>query len=226
MNQIIEVSTNLRNAVNGAPFVPFTPNGRDIIKVDRDTFNEKILEEFTRKDWQPGDSRILSFTNKTVVAYNNFITTKMSGSSDIQIGDYVVNNRYIQINSGKINTDERLRITGKRASENYGVKGNVFSTDRHSQVFMPNSAADKKALLKECREKNNFKTVEIIESTWADFRHEFASTINKAQGSTYKVVYVDLDDISVCKNQNQLFRLLYVGFSRASHQLILTGDIV
>ena len=53
----------------------------------------------------------------------------------------------------------------------------------------------------------------------------FASTVNKAQGSTYDTVYLDLNDIGKCQDRDQVNRMLYVGVSRAKHKVVFTGDI-
>jgi ATP-dependent exoDNAse (exonuclease V) alpha subunit len=57
-------------------------------------------------------------------------------------------------------------------------------------------------------------------------RAAYAQTINKSQGSTYDRVFIDLDDLARCSSGDQLARMLYVGFSRARHQVFLTGDLV
>ena len=64
-----------------------------------------------------------------------------------------------------------------------------------------------------------------VKSTWIDLRPVFGCTIHKAQGSTFRRVYVDLGDLNRCRDIDQLRRLLYVAISRARLQVVLTGDI-
>jgi exodeoxyribonuclease V len=59
----------------------------------------------------------------------------------------------------------------------------------------------------------------------ADLRPPFARTCHKSQGSTFETVFLDLSDIGKCKSRDDLRRLIYVGMTRASHNLIITGDI-
>lgn len=60
-----------------------------------------------------------------------------------------------------------------------------------------------------------------------DLDYGFAITAHKSQGSTYRTVFVDVNDIVFDKNGNpytnrdELLRRLYVACSRASHELIL-----
>lgn len=61
---------------------------------------------------------------------------------------------------------------------------------------------------------------------WIDLRAAYACTINKAQGSTYDKVFIDLDDIKKCNSGNQIARMLYVGVSRARLIVYLCGDLI
>lgn len=54
------------------------------------------------------------------------------------------------------------------------------------------------------------------------FDFPFAMTVHKSQGSTYKYVFLDADDLGQCANRNfdMYLRLYYVGMSRASEKVI------
>ena len=65
----------------------------------------------------------------------------------------------------------------------------------------------------------------MIENHYVDLRLAYASTVNKAQGSTYDNVYIDLNDIGKCYDKDQVRRMLYVALSRARHKAVFTGDI-
>jgi ATP-dependent exoDNAse (exonuclease V) alpha subunit len=90
---------------------------------------------------------------------------------------------------------------------------------------MPKSLADKSAALKSAKANYQYSLVERIDSQWIDLRGAYASTVNKAQGSTFDRVFIDLDDIRRCNSGDQIARMLYVGVSRAKQQVFLTGDI-
>ena len=91
---------------------------------------------------------------------------------------------------------------------------------------MPNHLADKNKRLKEAKANNEISVIAQIETEWIDLRAAYACTINKAQGSTFDRVFIDLDDIRRCNSGDQIARMLYVGVSRARHQVFLTGDLV
>ena len=73
----------------------------------------------------------------------------------------------------------------------------------------------KRQMIHEAKLKNKFP----------DLRTRAAATVYKAQGSTHDSVFIDLDDIGKCRNDNLLARMLYVAISRARSQVLLTGDI-
>ena len=70
---------------------------------------------------------------------------------------------------------------------------------------------------------------------WIDFFHikngtmvlrlPHASTIHKAQGSTFNRVFIDLSSFACCKDRETLARLLYVAVSRAKHHVYLSGSL-
>ena len=61
-----------------------------------------------------------------------------------------------------------------------------------------------------------------------DLDYGFAITSHRAQGSTYKNVFVDINDMVYDKyghpytNRDEMLRRLYVACSRASNQLVLS----
>ena len=134
----------------------------------------------------------------------------------------------MNMNGGlSLKTDETVMITQVGPdSEEHGVLGNYLELNARIHVFMPKNPALKKAAIKEAHDRENYGLVAYMDNNWIDLRAAYASTINKAQGSTYKKVFLDLDDIKRCNSGDQIARMMYVGVSRASEQVFLTGDLV
>ena len=225
-NPIVDLSTKFRHAVNTGEFFSFKPDGHHIQHMSRDDFNAAIVAEFTRPDWRYLDSKILAWTNKCVIGYNQFVRNLAKGDPHFQVGDYAICNSYIQIGKSSLKTDQMVQITGISAPvTQLGVLGNNMSIDGHMTVFQPKSREEKSARIKQARANDEFMDVAQMESQWIDLRAAYASTINKAQGSTYGSVFIDLDDVSRCNQGEQIARMLYVGVSRAKYHVYLTGDI-
>lgn len=75
------------------------------------------------------------------------------------------------------------------------------------------------ALAKACKRQPDHN--KKLERDHAEIRHAYASTVHKAQGSTYDAVIVDLDDLGRMRDASGYNRALYVAVTRASHQVAL-----
>ena len=225
-NPIVDLSTKFRNTVNSGEFFKFTPDGDNVRYLDRDTFNKAIELEFSRPDWRYQDSKILAWTNKCVIGYNHFVRNHVKGDPHFAVGDYAVCNSFLSVSRKSIKTDQLVEITGISADcEEMGVMGNRFKLDHDIETFMPKTLASKNERIKQAKADKEIWRVAEIENTWVDLRAAYAQTVNKAQGSTYDEVFIDLDDISRCNSGDQIARMLYVAVSRARMRVNLTGDL-
>lgn len=224
-NPIVDLSTQFRHTVNTGVWPKFIPDGHHVKYLEGDEFKAEILKEFSRPDWRYLDSKVLGWTNAFVVSANKFIRNHVQGSPNLEVGDYAVCNSYTTIGKQSIKTDQLVQITGIEAGESADVKGTYYTVDNIVKAFMPVSLEAKAARIREAKAKNEISLLYQIEQSWIDLRAAYAQTINKAQGSTYDKVFIDLDDVSRCHNGDQVARMLYVGVSRARNNVYLTGDI-
>jgi energy-coupling factor transporter ATP-binding protein EcfA2 len=225
-NPIVDLSTKFRHTVNTGEFFSFKPDGEHVVYLDREGFNKAIENEFSRPDWRYQDSKILAWTNKCVIGYNHFVRNLAKGDPHFQVDDYAVCNSFVTVGKSSIKTDQLVQIGAiENDSVRYEVPGNMVCVDG-IWVFHPKSLELWNAGIKKMRAKDNFGAVAEMESQWIDLRAAYACTINKAQGSTFDRVFVDLDDIRRCNSGDQIARMLYVGVSRARTQVFLTGDLV
>ena len=225
-NPIVSLSTKFRETVTSGEFFSFTPDGHAIQYLERDAFNLAIEKEFIRPDWKYSDSKVLAWTNKCVISFNNAIQDHVKGNPEFKVGDYAVCNSFVTLGRQSLKTDQMVCITHINPdTEEYGVPGNLFTLDGSISCFMPKSLQAKNARIKQAMAASEFNLVERMQSQWVDLRSVFACTINKAQGSTFDSVFLDLDDIKRCNSGETMARMLYVGVSRARKHVYLTGDI-
>lgn len=225
-NPITDLATAFRHTVNTGQFFSFTPDGVNVQYCDRAEFEKKIIQEFNRPDWRHQDSKVLAWTNRTVVAYNRGIRDSVAGDPELAVGDYAICNEFIQNKACRLKTDQLVQITYMAPTMEDGVSGFDVVLDHQHQAFFPKHLTDKKAALKKAKQEENFHLVQHIETHWIDLRAAYACTINKSQGSTYDRVFIDLDDIKQCNSANNIARMLYVAVSRAREQVIFTGDLI
>ena len=227
VNPIVDASTQFRHVVETGDWtkVRIKPDGQYIVHLSNQDFQNAVEREFTRPDWRYKDSKVLVWRNQRAIDFNHFIRERAKGDPHFQVGDYAVVNSFVTAHKASLKTDQMVEIT--HISEDtieYDVLGNFFELDRSAKFFMPKSLADKNKRMKRASAEEDYGLVNIIENQWIDLRAAYASTVNKAQGSTYDRVFIDVADIGRCNSGDQIARMMYVGISRARHQVILTGD--
>ena len=229
-NPIIDLATRFRGVVNGEDWFSFTTDNIHIKHMDKEEFEKTIKEEFSREDWKYHDSKILAWTNKKVIEYNNLIKEIRTGDTVFTQGDIALNNEFVKgKDRGYLSTDELVQILEVTPTQQLGVDGfmyTVLGVNGPVSLFGPKHLQDKKDLIKKLTQEGNIQDLAEVEGNWVDLRDVYACTINKSQGSTYDKVYIDLSDIAKCKQGNLMARLLYVAVSRAKNEVILTGDLV
>jgi energy-coupling factor transporter ATP-binding protein EcfA2 len=225
-NPIVELSTKFRHTVNTGEFFRFKPDGHHIRHLDRHAFNAMVEQEFTRPDWRYSHSKVLAWTNKCVIGYNHFIRERAKGDPQFQPGDYAVCNSFVTVGRTSLKTDQLVQIHDIGPDvERRGVMGNNFIVDNHCAFFMPKTLAAKNERIKKAKAEEDQSCLYEIDQQWIDLRAAYACTINKAQGSTFDKVFIDLDDIRRCNSGEQIARMLYVAVSRAREHVYLTGDL-
>jgi len=227
-NQIIELSTAFRDTVNSGEYFKFKPNGIHVEHMSTEDFDNKIIAEFNRGNWDPKESKVLAYTNQTVVDYNKGIMQAVKGVDDIHPGVYAVCNNYIFNLDFQVSTDEIVKVIAMNPTSYMDVAGNWVefesSTGTHS-AFLPDNFADRKKLVATLKKQKSWSMLNQLDTNWIDLRATYSCTINKSQGSTYDRVFIDLDDVSKCKQKDLIPRLLYVAVSRARHNVYIKGDI-
>ena len=64
-----------------------------------------------------------------------------------------------------------------------------------------------------------------MKNFFPDIRPRDAKTIHKAQGSSVDDVFIDLNDLAHCFDENVTRRLLYVAISRARKNIYFYGEL-
>lgn len=227
---IDQASAMLRTVVQTGVWGDMHIDGKDITHLSREAFEAEILKEFTRPERTHFDSRVLAWRNKTVIQYNKAIAAHVKGTPEFRKNDKAICNKYMR-GRGKdkdIKTGQLVTIAYVRDSVFFANKypGKYYEIDHYINYFMPDNPDDFQNARLSQSEFDGIPMAQAVDEFWIDLREAYASTVNKAQGSTYDKVFVDLDDIARCPYPNQLARMLYVAISRAKSQVILTGDLV
>ena len=167
-------------------------------------------------------------TNKPCIGrYDNYVARTDSYVSISKIHPEEV---YLNIKMEEIVTleDGALDNFSKVAKANF-IPGKYVSLEQSSDdvFFLPDNPQAVKTKLKEISnlQKKRWSRYFFLKNNCLDLRSVYSSTVHKAQGSEYQVVFIDLDNIGLCEDPQDAARLLYVALTRATKTVILVGSL-
>lgn len=201
-----------------------------------------MIEDFKAAE-DVDDVRMISFTNKRVEEYNFHLKTALTGDATrFKRGDILMANaaftksrRNVETGAREdivvLNNNESVLVKGISESVIDGVPCYIIEIDKGEIIHVPIDRTEfdnrvtnlRLAALKHpsgsSRRSELFKQMFDLKNGFADLRLNYAQTVHKAQGSSYRTCYFDLTSL----NSDTLMgkKLLYTGVTRAAKQLIL-----
>lgn len=203
--------------------------------VDGTTLQGILEREFHKED---PNKRVISYTNKRVIQYNEYIRQIRGYTKPYQVGEILSNNSPVELlGKERLYTDQVVQVKSIVSEQNDPgiVPGHTvptvtlrvqdvmnFSTYEVTAFAYP---ADRDAAIKYFSSRRNWDKYFKVKNNFPDLRPVAASTAHKAQGSTYNSVIVDLADIGTCTNMDQTARMVYVALSRPKNRLFIRGQL-
>lgn len=235
---LVNLCTQLRATVETGNFKPIKIVPGVIDHVGDEEMEALIEERFKSNDTQ---DKILGYTNYRVNEYNTHIRSLRGLGNLFTVGEQLVNNSAVQIPRGKVvdklYTEEEVEVISVSPDlevivleHNGSMEVQVMQVRTRlgavvSNVKVPTDKIHYNQLLKYYGNKKEWKQYFDLKEQFADLRPKDASTVHKAQGSTHNTVFVDLTDLSSCRDPAVAARLLYVALSRATDRIILYGEL-
>lgn len=204
------------------------PNGNDILHVDGPTFEQMVQHQYRKGSNDYLDTKILAWTNKRVIDYNNYIRSHRRLGEQLEPGEIVVSNKPLMLGEKiYLSTDQKAVINSVTPGEfRHGVPGAMVEVNGISaRFFMPDDPSAASQLMRKFAQAKRWSDHFAVKDQWADFRPLHASTVHKAQGATHETVFVDLEDIGQCHIAEDVARMLYVAASRPSKKLVFYGEL-
>jgi hypothetical protein len=232
---IIQLSEKYRNCLDDhtLSWPEIQPaDSRIICYQNKHDFFHAIVQDFQSHTHNLYHAKILAWSNKRVREYNNWMRRMFGYPEEYTTGEHIVTNRpLIKLGSERIlaPTDSIHKIYRVYPAERE-VSGYLISLEGvPGQFFHPKCWDEAEKIAQQYR-KDAYKTKNWapywnIKQMWVDFRPLYASTVHKAQGSTYNNVFVDLNNIGKNNNWREVARLTYVAITRASHQVHIYGEL-
>lgn len=169
--------------------------------------------------------RILSYTNAASIGYNKYIRGIRGLPVHPSVGEVLIANQHLPLGRGKgISVEDELTILNVAGPNIVGVDAynnievyDIEASTHELGVIKVQVAADVaqlRNLQSHFKKLKQWRSFHQLNESFVDLRDREASTVHKAQGSTYDFVLLDMDDIFKCRDVNQLRRMLYVCASR------------
>lgn len=227
-----EVAESLKQYVLDGEFPELKPDGKSFIHYE-DNENEKFADAMVEA-FKNGSARFLSFTNERTLEVSKFLFEELENRASYQEGDYMVNNKFFKGAMGSIKTDATVRLTRVEQGMFYvshEIDG-ITVTDTIPGLYVDTTAFKNLFIPKDYKAHTHYTDAKMqdnmryaIDTTWVDFRPQYACTVHKSQGSTYDRVFLDLSDFANVSSSKSLARLLYVAMSRARKEIHVIGNL-
>jgi hypothetical protein len=181
--------------------------------------------------------RIFAYTNNRVMQYNDHIRGMRGLPKSLTVGEHVINNTTISFGkAGMMSVEEEFEITKVSSTTttlhiDAGVELEVFYVtlvgdhQTFENVPIPADREHFNALTKHYANKKSWQKYYQLKNNYPDLRPRDAATIHKGQGSTHDTVFIDMEDLSACRDPDTAARLLYVGATRARKRIVMYGNL-
>jgi exodeoxyribonuclease-5 len=222
---IITLANTFRETQDTKIFTPIIPDNITTFHCSGSRFKKEIIRAFT-KEMNEDSARVLAWTNRRVHQYNDFIRESMGRTKSFEIGEKVLTNKPIT-NRNKIvmRTDTTASIDDIYPGVEEGIKGWKIYLSNNVEVFQPEDRIEVDNKIKQLAKNKDWPNYFEAKEFFGDLRPIYASTCQKAQGSSYDEVFIDLDDIGRNRKDTEIARLMYVAISRAREKVFMVGNL-
>ncbi|WP_028567154.1 ATP-dependent DNA helicase [Salisaeta longa] len=239
-NPILQLATQIR-AGDGGPFRSAFDGDAGVAITDRRTgFLDSILRAFQHEDGAATDTRVLAYRNKTVRRYNREIRMARYGDDAPRFAKdewIVARESWYHEQVPILTNSEELRVISA-TPDTVAIDDMSEWAIWKLKVHAPGDTQTRTAHVLHEKEHERFqeeldrrrKAAVEEPSKWSayyDLRERFArvdyayaSTVHKAQGSTYDTVFVDHRDLRACRGEEER-ALRYVAVTRPRRRLAL-----
>lgn len=231
---LMSVCNQLRDVVKTGDFTPIKIVPGVIDWLNDDQMEAEIHNHFLGADIE---ARILTYTNARGVQYNDHIRELRQLTSPYTVGEKLISNTAVQMKDGLMSVEEEIEIVHLEDKyEDIQITDDIFLAVQHAdlenkfgEVYagmpLPVDKDHYAKLINYFSKNKNWDRYFFMKNQFPDLRPRDAATTHKAQGSTYDTAFIDLGDLSSCRDPNVAARLLYVAFTRARNRVVMYGTL-
>ena len=241
-NPILELATKIRTGADGRFGSTFEDGKGVAVTRNREEFLDSILRAFDADAFAEDatHARVLAYRNKTVRRYNREIRAERYGADADRFveGEWLVGTEtWYYDGVQRLTNSEEVRVK-KAQVETFEADDQSEWTVWELKIRTPGRGLTRTIHVLHEEERERYENAlerrrnkaEDDPSMWDrffDLRERFArvdyayaTTVHRAQGSTYDTVFVDHRDLRVCRGEER-GALLYVAVTRPSRRLAL-----
>jgi len=182
---IVHLANAFRTAQDTGIFTPFIIDNKTTFHCTGAEFKKEMLRAFPKGMNEDG-ARVLAWTNRRVHQYNEFIRDAMGYTHTYEIGETILTNKPITAgNRIVMRTDSTSVVMYIKPDTIEDIKGWHIELSNGVEVFQPKDrmAVDNK--IKQLARIKDWPNYFNAKELFGDLRPIYASTIQKAQGSSY-----------------------------------------
>ena len=238
------IGKDCRDAINNvAAFSGFPSESETLSYINsEEELKSLLLSEFP-KNFSDYSNQIkyLCWTNAEAEAVNSFLRKQYTNDRGVIKKEVLKANSIISsmdMNCGMANsaTATVVDVIGEDTihdvegqilllEPSHGFFSNADNPSKKLIVFRPYDYAEAKKKIKELGKQGaadgDFTKYFYAKKMFSDLRLPYASTVHKAQGSTFDKAIVDVGNILKCNQPEEVLRLLYVACTRPRFKLYL-----
>lgn len=238
-NSMLDLATSIRNVVdNPFPSIKIETNP-PVHRVTKPEWFDEILKNLEL--FKTDEAKIISWRNTKVDEYNAFIRRNIFGQQEARAAMWLPTDKIVATSRCTdlddnilLQTDETAEIL-EIAEGNHPLYSefeiyNILALDERdrkitlrvltaSGAFRLSNKLNELSMEAKGGKRYKWKEFWTLKEAFSEIRHSYAITSHRSQGSSYRKVFVDLEDLMLNRNKAEAFRSLYVSCTRQREEL-------
>lgn len=238
-NSMLDLATAIRKVVD-APFPSIK------IETSEPVYRWAKPEWFNQIEanldlFKSGEAKVIAWRNVTVDQHNAYIRGLIFGRKEARQSQWLPGDKIVATSMLKNLDDEVFMRTDEEATilqtaignhpkftefeifnllceDENGRKVTIRTLTPEGQFALNNRLNE---LSMEAKSGKRYKWREFwnLKEAFNEVRHSYAITSHRSQGSSYRKVFIDLEDLMLNRNRQEAFRSLYVACTRQREEL-------
>lgn len=191
--------------------------------------------------FKSGEAKVIAWRNVTVNQHNAYIRGLIFGRAEAKANQWLPGDKIVATAMLKDLEDEIFMRTDEEATILQVVVGhhpkfnefeifNLLCEDEQGRKitirtltpegqFHLNNRLNELSMEAKGGKKYKWREFWQLKEAFNEVRHSYAITSHRSQGSSYRKVFVDLEDLMLNRNRQEAFRSLYVACTRQREEL-------